>query len=94
MFKRNKKEEFTKLLFPFLNIRNYKLKNLWYIIVAKYKKFIKREYNRVWGEDEIDEMLFKVSQCPKCYLNGACIKCGCDFKELITTNKKCPDGRF
>lgn len=79
---------------PFLILSNYRLKNLKYIIVAKYKKFIRKEYQRIYDKDSIDDMLFKVSQCPDCYLNGSCLKCGCDFKEFITTDKKCPDGKF
>lgn len=71
-----------------------KPKNLIYMIQGKYKRFIKKQYNKYFTQDSIDNMLFKTSQCPKCYQNGSCLECGCDFKELITTNKKCPNGKF
>lgn len=75
-------------------------KNWYYAVQGKYRRFVKRQYNKYFSDDNIDDMMFKVSQCPRCFQNGSCIGnegeegCGCNFRELITTNKKCPNGRF
>lgn len=75
-------------------LKNIKFKNFIYIVVAKYKKFIRRQYNKLYSKDNIDDMLFKTASCPDCYFNGSCLNCGCNFKELITTDKPCPNGKF
>ena len=76
------------------NPKNWKVKNLKYIIQATYKKFIRKEYQRFFGPDNIDDMLYKTARCHECYLNGSCLYCGCNFKEMITTKKPCPEGKF
>lgn len=73
---------------------NVKIQNVKYIISAKYKKFIKQQYNKYFSEDKMEEMMYKVSQCPKCYLNNSAECCGCNFKEMITTDKKCGYGKW
>lgn len=75
-------------------IKNLKFKNVIFIVVAKYKKFIRKEYQKYYSKDDIDKLMFKVASCPKCYLNGSCLECGCDFKEMITTNKHCPNEKW
>lgn len=75
-------------------ILNISFKNLIFICIAKYKKFIRSEYNKYFAQDNIDDMLYKVSQCPNCYLNNSAECCGCEFKEMILTNKKCKFNKF
>lgn len=75
-------------------IKNLKFKNLIYIIAAKYKKFIRKEYNKYYESDKLEDIYFKIASCPDCYLNGSCLECGCDFKEMITTNKPCPNEKW
>ena len=75
-------------------VNNIKLKNLKYIIKAKYAKFIEKEYNKIYSDKKIDDMLFAVYKCPSCYENNNMKCCGCNFKEAIRTNKKCSQGKW
>lgn len=75
-------------------ISNTKIKNLKYIIQAKYRVFIRDQYNKIYSDDKMDNMLYATATCNDCYLNGSCLKCGCDFKEMITSDKSCPDGKW
>lgn len=68
--------------------------NIHYWIVAKYKGLIRRLYRYHFGDDKIDSMLYKVSQCPECYLNNSAECCGCDFKSMIISDKKCGYGKW
>lgn len=77
-----------------MRLRDITLNNIRRVIQAKYKKFIKGQYNKYFNQDKIDEMLYKTAQCPNCFMNGSCLECGCDFKEMITTDKKCPNDKF
>lgn len=65
-----------------------------YTIQGYYRRWIKKQYNKHFNQDSIDDMLFKVASCPDCYLNGSCLNCGCPMNEMLTTNKACPDGKF
>jgi hypothetical protein len=75
-------------------IKNIKFKNLKFIIQAKFRKFIIKEYSKIFNEEKIDDMLFAVYSCPKCYENNVMECCGCNFKEAITTGKKCKNGKW
>jgi hypothetical protein len=70
------------------------IKNIPYIIEGYYKSLIRKEYQKYFGKDNIDDLLFKVSQCGDCYQNGNCIKCGCPMKEMLYSSKSCPNGKF
>ena len=38
--------------------------------------------------------LEKARRCKPCFEIGYCLVCGCDFDEMVLTNKKYPDGKF
>ena len=75
-------------------ITNLTIQNIKYFIQGKYKSFIQKQYNKHFTQDSIDEMLYKVSQCPTCYLNNSAECCGCNFIDMIKTNKHCKNGNF
>lgn len=75
-------------------LSNLKIKNLKFIIQAKYRKFIKKQYNKYFNEDRVEELMFKAASCPDCYFNGTCLKCGCNTKELFNSDKPDPDDKF
>ena len=77
-----------------MKIKEITLKNIKYVIQAKYRMFIKREYNKYYSQDKVDDMLYKVASCPECYSNGIMECCGCVFKEALLTNKSCKNGKF
>lgn len=74
---------------PFFVLENYTLTNLQHIIVAKYKKFIKHQYTRHFNDNKVDDMLYAVFKCPDCYENNSAKCCGCSFKDMILSDKKC-----
>lgn len=75
-------------------IKNLKLANLKYIIQAKYKRFIIKEYEKHTTRNKLDDMLYAVYKCPECYVNNTMQCCGCNFKEAITSNKHCENGKW
>lgn len=67
---------------------------LLYVAQGYYKDFIRKEYNKYFDKDGIDDLLYKVSQCPECYQNGNCLQCGCPINKMLYSNKSCPNGKF
>ena len=70
-------------------IKNIRLSNLIYIIQAKYRKFIASQYESIYSSNKIDDMLYATYKCPKCFENNSAECCGCNFKEMILSDKKC-----
>jgi len=77
-----------------MKLKSITINNIKLFLLAQYRKFIKQEYNRIFTQDKIDDMLYKVSQCSKCYNNGIMECCGCNFKDALLTNKHCKHGKF
>lgn len=75
-------------------IKNIKFSNLLYIVQSKYRAFINKEYNRIYSDTKLNNMLYAAATCSECYLNGSCLECGCDFKEMITSDKPCPKNKW
>ena len=63
-------------------------KNWWYAIQGYLLSLIAKLYNKYVGH-KIDELMYAVYVCPTCYENNHCEECGCSFKELILSDKKC-----
>ncbi len=63
--------------------------SFYYFFQSFYRRFIRKEYKRIYNEQTVEDILEKIHKCPDCFFNGACIHCGCDFDEFILTDKQC-----
>jgi len=75
-------------------VQNLTLSNAYHFVVGTYKTFIQRQYSKHFNDTHIEDVKFKVSQCPECYLNEECTECGCSATEMFNSNKPCPKGKF
>lgn len=55
--------------------------NLLYIIQSKIRRM-----SQPLPDEEI---LAKVADCPQCFQSGVCQRCGCDFHDVIASDKQC-----
>ena len=63
----------------------------WHIVVANIRMFLHDKYPKLLREhvrEQIDYRLASMNQ--KCYVQGACIKCGCITPDMQFANKACP----
>ena len=68
-------------------------------IISKLRKepksalyFIQGNFNWFIHGKAIKKYLNKMSECPNCYKDAQCEKCGCDFNALALSSKKCKNG--
>lgn len=71
------------------NWKEWKFKNLFYILQAKYWRFIERQYKKRFTPSVQMSIIDRVRLCHDCFENGDCLDCGCDFDELIYSDKPC-----
>lgn len=62
-------------------IKNIKLSNLYHIVQSKL-----RQMSKPLPDEEI---LAKVADCPQCFNAGECLRCGCDFHDVVASDKQC-----
>jgi len=75
-------------------VKNLKVSNVKDTIKGNYNAFIARQYNKIFGGKKIDEMMFAAAICSDCYLNGACLECGCNFNKMVASDKSCPKNKW
>lgn len=57
--------------------------NFWYIIQSKIRQLIRPLPDTA--------ILEKVARHPNCFFSGECQRCGCDFHDVLASDKKCDD---
>jgi len=75
-------------------ISNITLDNVRHFVVGHYRVFIKNQYSKHFNDTKIDDVMFKVAQCPDCYMIGECQHCFCSAEEMFHSDKPCPKGKF
>lgn len=62
---------------------------IWYFIQGHYKKFILKEYNRLFYDDSVVNLMYKAARCSDCVNNGMCLECGCLTIPKLLSDKPC-----
>lgn len=69
-------------------LKNITLDNAFYIAQSEVRK-------RTWSKEALEEIVSKKEAlCPECAAQKACIYCGCQFPEMLISDKPCPQGKF
>lgn len=70
-------------------VEYFKPKNYFYYLHAKLVKWLVPDTSSL-----VITAMYKASKCPDCYKATECIHCGCDFNEMVLTNKPCPENKW
>ena len=69
---------------PFLKLKNYTSKNIYYTVQGYYRSLITKLYKRFESNQSVTTKLIQYSNCV-----GNCEDCGCPLTELILSDKQC-----
>lgn len=82
------------------NIKKRGLRDIFSKRVFSYLESVKQKLFgvRIPQKDMVayaEQIVFKRTMCPECYKAGACLHCGCNFKDLsISTDAVCSQQRW